>query len=159
MSNIKDRVLQIAEYKNISKELFFKELGLSYANFKGIQKKSALGSDAIDIILSKHNDISTEWLVLGKGDMLHNIGTDLKSTNTAKENPLNENSLSIHEKMNVLINSVTEIKEDIDDLKLTQKEFKKSQSLANEMILENLGISTITQNKKDTVLIKKSKKS
>ncbi|AIL44394.1 DNA-binding protein [Elizabethkingia meningoseptica] len=159
MSNIKDRVLQIAEYKNISKELFFKELGLSYANFKGIQKKSALGSDAIDIILSKHNDISTEWLVLGKGDMLHNIGADLKSTNTAKENPLNENSLSIHEKMNVLINSVTELKEDIDDLKLTQKEFKKSQSLANEMILENLGISTITQNKKDTVLIKKSKKS
>ncbi|WP_411897512.1 DNA-binding protein [Elizabethkingia occulta] len=159
MSNIKDRVLQIAEYKNISKELFFKELGLSYANFKGIQKKSALGSDAIDIILSKHNDISTEWLVLGKGDMLNNIGADLKSTNTAKENPLNENSLSIHEKMNVLINSVTELKEDIDDLKLTQKEFKKSQSLANEMILENLGISTITQNKKDTVLIKKSKKS
>lgn len=159
MSNIKDRVLQIAEYKNISKELFFKELGLSYANFKGIQKKSALGSDAIDIILSKHNDISTEWLVLGKGDMLHNIGADLKSTNTAKENPLNENSLSIHEKMNVLINSVTELKEDIDDLKLIQKEFKKSQSLANEMILENLGISTITQNKKDTVLIKKSKKS
>ncbi|HFI4797898.1 MULTISPECIES: DNA-binding protein [Elizabethkingia] len=159
MSNIKDRVLQIAEYKNISKELFFKELGLSYANFKGIQKKSALGSDAIDIILSKHNDISTEWLVLGKGDMLHNIATDLISTNTAKQNPLNENSLSIHEKMNVLINSVTELKEDIDDLKLTQKEFKKSQSLANEMILENLGISTITQNKKDTVLIKKSKKS
>ncbi|MDV3789369.1 DNA-binding protein [Elizabethkingia anophelis] len=159
MSNIKDRVLQIAEYKNISKELFFKELGLSYANFKGIQKKSALGSDAIDIILSKHNDISTEWLVLGKGDMLHNIATDLISANTAKQNPLNENSLSIHEKMNVLINSVTELKEDIDDLKLTQKEFKKSQSLANEMILENLGISTITQNKKDTVLIKKSKKS
>lgn len=26
--------------------------------------------------------------------------------------------------MNVLINSVTELKEDIDDLKLTQKEFK-----------------------------------
>ncbi|MCP1251506.1 DNA-binding protein [Elizabethkingia sp. S0634] len=159
MSNIKDRVLQIAEYKNISKELFFKELGLSYANFKGIQKKSALGSDAIDIILSKHNDISTEWLVLGKGDMLHNIGTDLKSTNTAKESPLNENSLSIHEKMNVLINSVTELKENMDDLKLTQEEFKKSQSLANEMILVNLGISTISQNKKDTVLIKKSKKS
>ncbi|HAY3591727.1 TPA: DNA-binding protein [Elizabethkingia anophelis] len=159
MSNIKDRVLQIAEYKNISKELFFKELGLSYANFKGIQKKSALGSDTIDIILSKYNDISTEWLVLGKGDMLNNIGTSSEPANNTKENPLNENSLSIHEKMNILINSVTELKEDIDDLKLTQKEFKKSQSLANEMILVNLGISTITQDKKDAILIKKSKKS
>jgi hypothetical protein len=98
-------------------------------------------------------------LVLGKGDMLNNIGTSLEPANNTKENPLNENSLSIHEKMNILINSVTELKEDIDDLKLTQKEFKKSQSLANEMILVNLGISTITQDKKDTILIKKSKKS
>ena len=124
MSNIKDRVLQIAEYKNISKELFFKELGLSYTNFKGIQKKSALGSDAIDIILSNTMIYPQNGWYLEKGDMLHNIGADLKSTNTAKENPLNENSLSIHEKMNVLINSVTELKEDIDDLKLTQKSSK-----------------------------------
>ncbi|MDV2442564.1 DNA-binding protein [Elizabethkingia anophelis] len=159
MSNIKDRVLQIAEHKGIGKELFFKELGLSYANFKGIQKKSALGSDAIDTILSKHNDISTEWLVLGKGSMLNDIESNSKSTNNTSENLVNENSLSIYEKINRLINSVAELKDDIDDIKLTQKEFKKSQSLANEMILENLGISTITQNKEDKVVGKKNKKS
>lgn len=70
MTNIKERVLQIAVYKGVTKERFFKELGLSYANFKGIQKKSALNSDAIDIILSIHDDISVEWLVIGKGEML-----------------------------------------------------------------------------------------
>lgn len=70
MTNIKDRILQIAELKGVKKELFFKNLGLSYANFKGIQKKSALNSDAIDKILSKYNDISYEWLISGIEPML-----------------------------------------------------------------------------------------
>lgn len=69
MSNIKERVLLIAESKGISKTEFFKELGLSYANFKGIQKQSALSSDAIDIILSKHPDINPSWLIIEEGDM------------------------------------------------------------------------------------------
>lgn len=69
MSNIKERVLLIAESKGISKTEFFKELGLSYANFKGIQKQSALSSDAIDIILSKHPDINPSWLIIKEGDM------------------------------------------------------------------------------------------
>lgn len=72
MTNIKDRVLLISENKGVTKNNFFKELGLSYANFKGIQKKSALNSDAIDKILSKYNDVSVEWLVTGKGSMLKN---------------------------------------------------------------------------------------
>lgn len=69
MTTIKERVLQIAEYKEIKKESFFNSLGVSYANFKGIQKKSALSSDTIDIILSKYPDISPIWLISDKGDM------------------------------------------------------------------------------------------
>lgn len=69
MSNIKERVLLIAESKGISKTEFFKELGLSYANFKGVQKQSALSSDAIDTILSKHPDINPSWLIIEEGDM------------------------------------------------------------------------------------------
>lgn len=69
MSNIKERVLLIAESKNIRKTEFFRDLGLSYANFKGIQKNSALNSDAIVTILSKYPDISPTWLVTGVGDM------------------------------------------------------------------------------------------
>lgn len=70
MSNIKERVLLIAESKGIHKVEFFKRLGLSYANFKGIQKTSALGSDAIATILSNYPDISPEWLVSNVGEML-----------------------------------------------------------------------------------------
>lgn len=69
MSNIKERVLSIAESKSINKTDFFKELGLSYANFKGIQKNSALSSDAVAIILAKHVDIDPTWLIIGEGSM------------------------------------------------------------------------------------------
>lgn len=70
MTNIKERVLLIAESKGIQKVEFFKGLGLSYANFKGVQKNSALGTDAVATILSTYPDISPEWLLNGSGDML-----------------------------------------------------------------------------------------
>lgn len=70
MSSVKERVLLIAERKGIAKEKFFSDLGLSYANFKGVQKKSGLNTDAVAIILSKYSDISPAWLLLGEGDML-----------------------------------------------------------------------------------------
>jgi repressor LexA len=73
MTNIKERILYI--YLNIKekkKEDFFKNLGFSYANFKGIQKKSALNSDSIDIFLSKFPNIDANWLLTGKGEMLKN---------------------------------------------------------------------------------------
>ncbi|WP_099370731.1 hypothetical protein [Sphingobacterium sp. 1.A.5] len=70
MTNIKERVLLISESKGIHKVEFFKGLGLSYANFKGVQKNSALGSDAIATILTTYQDVSPEWLISGVGEML-----------------------------------------------------------------------------------------
>lgn len=68
--NVKERVLLIAETKGISKTEFFKEVQLSYANFKGGQKNTALSSDAMVAILSKHPDISPAWLLMGEGTMM-----------------------------------------------------------------------------------------
>lgn len=70
MTNIKERILYFIENQREKKELFFEELGMSYANFKGVQKKSALGSDKIDKILSKYPKINPEWLLTGQGEML-----------------------------------------------------------------------------------------
>jgi hypothetical protein len=69
MTNIKERILQFVEYKQVKKEDFFKELGLSYANFKGIQKNSAISSSAIDKILAKYPEINLGWLFTGEGRM------------------------------------------------------------------------------------------
>ncbi len=69
MTTIKERVLHIAAVKGIPKIEFFRDLGLSYANFKGVQKTSALGSDAVASILASHSDIDPEWLLNGAGGM------------------------------------------------------------------------------------------
>ena len=72
MTNIKERILYFIENQGEKKELFFEELGMSYANFKGVQKKSALGSDKIDKILSKYPNLNLDWLFTGQGEMLKN---------------------------------------------------------------------------------------
>lgn len=73
VSNIKDRVVRIAEVKGVNKMDFFNDLGLSYGNFKGVQKQSALSSDALAMILSRHKDINPAWLLIGEGEMLRNV--------------------------------------------------------------------------------------
>jgi len=73
--NVKERVLLIAERKGISKTEFFKDVGLSYANFKGGQKNTALSSDAMISILTRHPDISPAWLLIGEGKMMRSAET------------------------------------------------------------------------------------
>lgn len=68
-SNVKDRVLEIAENKGISKEKFFEELGVSYGNFKGNSKKSALNSTVLAEISTKYPDVNLKWLLTGEGSM------------------------------------------------------------------------------------------
>ena len=70
MTNIKERILQICEYKKVSKETFLSKIGSSYANFKGKAKKTSLNSDVVANILTIYSDINPEWLLTGKGEML-----------------------------------------------------------------------------------------
>lgn len=67
---VKERILLIAGHAKLSKIEFFKDLGMSYANFKGEQKKSGLSSDALLKVLSKYPEINPSWLLLGEGEML-----------------------------------------------------------------------------------------
>ncbi|PKH52896.1 hypothetical protein CXF68_20300 [Tenacibaculum sp. Bg11-29] len=70
MTNIKERVLQITDLKGISKEKFFNDLGVSYANFKGKAKEKALSSDVLANIIAKYPEISSYWLLTGEGEAL-----------------------------------------------------------------------------------------
>lgn len=69
-SNIKERVLQIAENKGIAKEKFFQNIGMTYGNFKGRSKGTPLNSNAIADISSIYPDVDLQWLITGKGKML-----------------------------------------------------------------------------------------
>ena len=69
-SNIKERVLYISENKGIAREKFFDDLGITYGNFKGKAKEKALSSDILAKIVTKYPDVSPEWLLTGRGEML-----------------------------------------------------------------------------------------
>lgn len=77
-TEIKERILQIPDNKGISKEKFFDKLGLSYANFKGKSKKSAIGAGALVEISYQFPDINLEWLITGKGNMIKKEPTSEK---------------------------------------------------------------------------------
>lgn len=85
MPTVKERVLLIAGHANKSKIEFFRDLGLSYASFKGEQKKSGLSSDALLKIFSRYPEIDPTWLLLGQGEMLRSETNKETMQNLAKE--------------------------------------------------------------------------
>ncbi|RKF34151.1 hypothetical protein BCY89_10970 [Sphingobacterium siyangense] len=97
--NVKERVLLIAETKGISKTEFFKEVQLSYANFKGGQKNTALSSDAMVAILSKHPDISPAWLLMGEGAMMRKDERNVVSAPLAETAPATAEGLGIYKQL------------------------------------------------------------
>lgn len=97
--NVKERVLLIAETKGISKTEFFKDVQLSYANFKGGQKNTALSSDAMVAILSKHPDISPAWLLMGEGTMMRKDGRNVVSAPPAETAPATAEGLGIYKQL------------------------------------------------------------
>jgi len=65
--NIRARILQYIEYKNISKYQFYKEVGVSNGF---LDKDGAIGSDKCEKICYQYPDLNLYWLILGTGTML-----------------------------------------------------------------------------------------
>lgn len=77
---IKDRVIQVLEYKCIPKESFYTKIGITSANFRGKAKNTPLNSTTIENILSVIPDINLAWLLTGQGAMF-----STEHTNTTEE--------------------------------------------------------------------------
>ena len=85
---IKDRVIHLLEYKGIPKEEFYKKIGMTSASFRGAARQTPLNSNAIENILSELPDVSSEWLLMGKGSMLK-AGYSKSISQIAGDNSLN----------------------------------------------------------------------
>ncbi len=70
ISPIKNRILQFIEYKGITKSNFCELTGISYSNLNSKSLESEIGGSQLMLISSKFNEISLDWLILGKGNML-----------------------------------------------------------------------------------------
>ena len=89
ISTIKDRILTFLESEGIKKADFYSTTGISDSNFKGKNLSSQLGGDAIVKVLTSYPNLSADWLLVGRGDMLkqdsNSIQTKLEPEDTKGE--------------------------------------------------------------------------
>lgn len=97
---ILERIKEYIDCKGITVAAFERSIGMSNASFgKSLKNRGAIGSDKIENILSMYTDLSSEWLLTGKGDMLKSdnekliethktFGGSAKSSNKQKGIPL-----------------------------------------------------------------------
>lgn len=69
----KSNLLKYMELRGIKKPEFYKKTGLSNGF---LDKNENISSNNIEIIISNYADLSVEWLITGKGDMLKSDGSD-----------------------------------------------------------------------------------
>src|ERR1035437_3964531 len=66
-----ERLYQYFDYKNIKPTRFEKDFGLSNGYFGGQLKREAdIGSSILEKIVDNCRDLSIDWLITGKGNML-----------------------------------------------------------------------------------------
>lgn len=94
ITKIKDRLLQFAKSQGIKKEDFYRQIDIDGANFRGKNANSEFSSDKIVNILRKFPQLSSDWVLLGKGDMLR---TDRHQSINGDNNKVAGNNLSYNE--------------------------------------------------------------
>lgn len=75
ISPIKERILYFIENQGITKKDFCDKTKISYANMRGKSLLSEIGGEQLSEILSQYSEISPDWLVTGRGEMLRNNDT------------------------------------------------------------------------------------
>lgn len=89
ITEIKERVLQIAKYHGVSYEKFSNEIGMSYASFKGKAKFTPLNSEAIANIITIYPDVDCYWLLTGNGQCLKIMRPPQKKTTKIRNESIN----------------------------------------------------------------------
>ena len=70
LDEVKVRLLQFAENQRIPKYDFYKKISVAQSNFGGSGMMSSLSSSKIIDILTIYPELNSDWLLLGKGEML-----------------------------------------------------------------------------------------
>lgn len=81
----------------ITKQDFCEKTGISYSNMVGKSLQSELGGDQIYEILQKFPDLNSDWLLLGRGEMLRSASQSVGniSHSTAVGVNVNGNDINI----------------------------------------------------------------
>jgi hypothetical protein len=69
-----NRFIQYCDFKGIKPSRFEKDYGVSNGYFSvQLKRNGSLGEDSLNIITDNCLDLSPEWLLTGKGEMLKNL--------------------------------------------------------------------------------------
>lgn len=124
-TNIKERVIQVAEKQEISKERFFMSIGMTSASFRGKAKATPLNSNAIVNIITKYPETNLHWLLTGKYKNSDDSGLSPINESPNSYGDPNESCKEKDEMIALLKNQIADLKSDKEDLKkllgLTQK--------------------------------------
>ena len=112
-TNIKDRVVQVAEAQDMSKEAFFKSIGMTSASFRGKAKGTPLNSNAIVNIISKYPETDLYWLLHGTSKDVNMVEEAAESYDQLCQRCLEKDKL------------IAVLEEQIVDLKADKNDFKK----------------------------------
>lgn len=82
---IVDRILQLIEYKKISKNRFYQDTGLSNGF---LDKVKDIGSSKIEQILNTYPELNVTWLIMGTGEMILSKENSSSKSATDSENNL-----------------------------------------------------------------------
>ena len=69
ISPIKQRILQFADKLGVSKRKFYEEIGVSRGT---LEAKTGITEDVLAKFIANFPEVSIDWLLLGKGEMLRN---------------------------------------------------------------------------------------
>jgi hypothetical protein len=107
-TNIKERVVEVAERQSITKEEFFRSIGMTSANFRGKAKDSPLNSNAIVNIITKYPDTDVNWLLFGDNNVVQE-----PSKSYGEQSETDDKDKLIE----ALLDQISELKSDKEDLK------------------------------------------
>lgn len=97
LSNIKERILYLAENVAVSKQEFFRKINITYGNFTGDKKKRPINSDTIENILLSYPETNPEWLLTGKGEMLKEKTNAVREEQAVYETAKRKNLIPLYE--------------------------------------------------------------
>lgn len=108
-SPIKKRILQVIDFKEITKYEFYKKTGIT----RGIlDQNNGISEENISKFLEYMPDINTYWLLTGEGSMLHNTKTHINGSKNIIQSGTTENSAQIVEgRKNITTNKSAETNE------------------------------------------------
>jgi hypothetical protein len=81
-NHTKERILQYLKYKGVSIRKFSEKISISPSNFNEKNMISSLSGDILSRILTIFEELSPDWLMLGKGEMLRGSDREKPSDTT-----------------------------------------------------------------------------